>query len=84
VGALRLGVRAALVDGELVDGDVTIDDGAVAAVGVTPAGATGIAVPGYVEAHTNGYGGVDFFQDDLAGWRRAASALASTGVVSAR
>ena len=33
---MRLGVRAALVDGEAVDGDVTIEDGSVAEVGLTP------------------------------------------------
>jgi N-acetylglucosamine-6-phosphate deacetylase len=75
-------VRAALVGGELVDGDVTIEDGAVTAVGVTPAGGAGIAVPGYVDAHTNGYGGVDFFEDDIDGWRAAATGLAATGVVA--
>jgi N-acetylglucosamine-6-phosphate deacetylase len=79
---LRLGVRAALVDGELVDGDATIEDGAVTAVGVSPAGGAGIAVPGYVDVHTNGYRGVDFWFADEDGWRSAAVDLAATGVVA--
>jgi len=57
---LRLGVKAALVDGLLVDGDVSIEDGAIAAVGVQPAGAEGIALPGFVDVHINGVAGVDF------------------------
>jgi N-acetylglucosamine-6-phosphate deacetylase len=79
---VRLGVSAALVDGKLVDGDVTIEDGAVAAVGVRPAGPAGTAVPGYVDAHINGVAGVDFLTTDVAGIRRAAEALAGTGVVA--
>ena len=43
---MLLGVKAALVDGVLVDGDVRIEDGAIAAVGVQPAGAEGTPCPG--------------------------------------
>jgi N-acetylglucosamine-6-phosphate deacetylase len=79
---VRLGVSAAIVDGELVDGDVRIEDGVVAAVGVQPAGLRGTAVPGYVDVHINGVAGVDFLTTDVAGLSRAASALAATGVVA--
>jgi N-acetylglucosamine-6-phosphate deacetylase len=79
---MRLGVSEALVDGELVAGDVTIEDGVVAAVGVQPAAPTGTAVPGYVDVHVNGVAGVDFLTTDVAGFRRAAQALAATGVVA--
>lgn len=79
---MRLGVEAALVDGELVDGDVTILDGAVDAVGVQPAGPAGTAVPGFVDVHINGVAGVDFLTTDVAGYRQAAEALARTGVVA--
>ena len=79
---MRLGVRSALVDGELVEGDVTIGDGAVAEVGVRPAGPGGTAVPGFVDLHINGVAGIDFLTTDVAGYRHAATALASTGVVA--
>jgi N-acetylglucosamine-6-phosphate deacetylase len=67
---------------ELVEGDVTIVDGAVAAVGVRPAGREGTAVPGFVDVHINGVAGVDFLTADLAGYRDAAAALARSGVVA--
>jgi N-acetylglucosamine-6-phosphate deacetylase len=79
---VRLGVGAALVDGELVEGDVTIADGVVAEVGVQPAGRAGTAVPGFVDLHINGVAGVDFLTTDVAGYRRAATDLARTGVVA--
>jgi N-acetylglucosamine-6-phosphate deacetylase len=79
---LQLGVAAALVDGELVRGDVQIEDGAVTAVGVAPAAGGGLAVPGFVDAHVNGFAGVDFMTADPAGYARAATALARTGVVA--
>src|SRR5919108_313391 len=79
---MRLGVRAALVDGAVVDGDVTIADGAVVAVGVRPAGSHGTAVAGFVDAHINGIAGVDFIGADEQGYRHARQALAATGVVA--
>lgn len=79
---MRLGVGAALVGGELVEGDVTIADGEVAELGVRPAGPGGTAVPGFVDLHINGVAGIDFLTTDVEGYRRAATALASTGVVA--
>jgi N-acetylglucosamine-6-phosphate deacetylase len=79
---VRLGVEAAVVGGELVEGDVTVSDGVVAAVGVQPAGPAGTAVPGFVDVHINGVAGVDFLTADVTGYRRAAGALARTGVVA--
>jgi N-acetylglucosamine-6-phosphate deacetylase len=79
---VRLGVEAAVVGGELVEGDVTVSDGVVAAVGVKPAGAAGTAVPGFVDVHINGVAGVDFLTAGVSDYRRAAGALARTGVVA--
>jgi N-acetylglucosamine-6-phosphate deacetylase len=79
---MRLGASAALVNGTLVAGDVTVEDGEVVAVGVEPAGAAGIALPGFVDVHVNGIAGVDFATTDAAGYRRAGEALARTGVVA--
>ncbi|HWH93513.1 MAG TPA: N-acetylglucosamine-6-phosphate deacetylase [Baekduia sp.] len=80
-GPARLGVRAALVDGALVPGDVVVADGRVLEVGAAPAGAGGIAVPGFLDLHINGLVGVDFLSTDLDGYRAAGAALAATGVV---
>ena len=79
---MRLGVSAALVDGTLIDGDVTIDGDAVTAVGVSGGGGRGVAVPGFVDAHINGIAGVDFLSADADGHARAAEALAAAGVVA--
>ena len=48
---------------------------------MTPGG-TGLAVPGFVDAHINGYAGVDFLRTDLDGYRHVRAALAATGVVA--
>jgi N-acetylglucosamine-6-phosphate deacetylase len=79
---VRLGVKAALAGGELVEGDVEIEDGLIARVGASPPGAEGVAVPGYVDLHVNGIAGVDFLTADAHGYRRAGGALARTGVVA--
>lgn len=78
----RLGVEAALVDGELLPGDVEVADGRVAAVGLNGRPGRGVAAPGFVDLHVNGFGGVDFHAADTDGYRRAAQALLATGVTS--
>lgn len=78
---MRLGVEAALVDGALLAGDVELVDGVVARVGLGRPG-RGIAVPGFVDLHVNGFGGVDFSSADSAGYRRAGEALLETGVTA--
>jgi N-acetylglucosamine-6-phosphate deacetylase len=79
---VRLGVKAALAGGELIDGDVDVEDGVIERVGVQPAGSAGVAVPGFVDAHVNGIAGIDFLTADPDGYRRAGEALARTGVVA--
>jgi N-acetylglucosamine-6-phosphate deacetylase len=79
---VRLGVKAALAGGELIDGDVDIEDGVIARLGVSPAGPEGVAVPGFVEVHINGIAGIDFLTADPEAYRRAGDALARTGVVA--
>jgi N-acetylglucosamine-6-phosphate deacetylase len=79
---VRLGVSATLVDGTLVDGDVTIEGDSVTAVGVSGGGGRGVAVPGFVDAHINGIAGVDFMSADAQGHAHAAEALAAAGVVA--
>jgi N-acetylglucosamine-6-phosphate deacetylase len=78
----RLGVEAALVDGELVQGDVDVADGRVAAVGLNGRPGRGIAAPGFVDLQVNGFAGVDFHSADTDGYRRAGRALLETGVTA--
>lgn len=80
---MRLGVAAALVDGEVVPGDVEVDarSGTVASVGVPGPGA-GTAVPGFVDLQVNGFGGVEFRCADPDGYAAAAQALAAHGAVA--
>ena len=80
--ARRLGVHAAIVDGELVDGDVEVSEGRISAVGLPRGGAGRLAVPGFIDLQVNGFAGVDLATADVAGYRRAGEALASTGVTA--
>ncbi len=78
----RLGVEAALVSGVLVRGDVSVSGGRVVDVGLdTAPGASGTAVPGFVDWQVNGFGGVHFTGTDLGGFGRASDALSAAGVV---
>jgi N-acetylglucosamine-6-phosphate deacetylase len=79
---VRLGVEAALVRGELVAGDVEIDAGKVAAVGCSPTGRGGVAVPGFVDLQVNGYGGVDFLAASTEDYAQAGEALLLAGVTA--
>jgi N-acetylglucosamine-6-phosphate deacetylase len=79
---MRLGVESALVGRRLVPGDVEITDGRIAAIGLASPSGRGIAAPGLVDLQVNGFGGVDFFESDAAGYRRAGEALLETGVTS--
>lgn len=79
---MRLGVEAALVEGRLVPGDVAVDDGRVAAVGLERANGKGIAVPGFVDLQVNGFAGVDFLGADADGYAAAGDGLLETGVTS--
>jgi N-acetylglucosamine-6-phosphate deacetylase len=51
---MRLGVAAALVGGQLVDADVEVVDGRVAAVGVGVPRGSKVAAPGFVDLQVNG------------------------------
>src|SRR5690606_41653390 len=59
----RLGVRAALVGGELVRGDVGVEGDTIVAVGSAGQG-SGVAVPGFVDLQVNGFAGFDFRSEE--------------------
>jgi hypothetical protein len=79
---VRLGVKAALVDDELVVGDVAITDGFVGSVGLSPAGKAGLAVPGFIDVQINGFDGVDFTTADPDDFEVVGKRLASSGVTA--
>jgi N-acetylglucosamine-6-phosphate deacetylase len=79
---MRLGVAAALVEGALLAGDVEVDDGRIAAVGLGPGVGSAIAVPGLVDLQVNGVVGVDLRAADRAGYAVAALALARRGATA--
>lgn len=77
-----LGVRAALVDGRLLPGDVEVHDDLVTRVGLPPAPGGRIAAPGYVDLQVNGFAGVDVMAADVDGVRQLSRALATYGVTA--
>ncbi len=77
---MRLGVEAALVGGEFQPGDVEVDDGVIAGVGVPGSRGRGVAAAGFVDLQVNGFGGERFGYADLDAYRRAHEALVATGV----
>ena len=80
---MRLGVEAAIVEGELLRGDIEIAAGRIVAVGLAPKRGGGIAAPGFVDLQVNGYGGVDFAGRGRAGYaarRRGAARRRRHGV----
>jgi N-acetylglucosamine-6-phosphate deacetylase len=79
---VRLGVGAALVAGSLVLGDVEVEDGRIAAVGLNSANGNGVAAPGFVDLQVNGFAGVDFFSADTESYRRAGEELLRCGVTA--
>jgi N-acetylglucosamine-6-phosphate deacetylase len=79
---MRLGVAAALVDGEMIDGDVEVVDGRVTAVGVGAPSGSKIAAPGFIDLQVNGYAGVDFSAPGEAGYEVAGAALLAAGVTA--
>jgi N-acetylglucosamine-6-phosphate deacetylase len=80
---MRVGASAAVVDGRMVAGDVSVEAGVVDAVGLTPARRGGrLAVPGLVDLQVNGVGDIDWAAADDASWAIAGTALAAAGTTA--
>jgi N-acetylglucosamine-6-phosphate deacetylase len=79
---VRLGVEAALVRGELVPGDVEVEDGTVVSVGLAGGARGCVAVPGFVDLQVNGFAGVDFLSASTADYERSGFALLEGGVTA--
>ena len=79
---MRLDVQAALVRGQLVAGDVEVEDGAITAVGLAGGTRGRIAVPGFVDLQVNGYGGVDFLAASTLDYETAGDLLLQGGVTA--
>ena len=77
--ARRLGVAASIVGDRIVPGDVEILGDRITQVGVSPAGRTGLAVPGFVDLQVNGYGGTSFGHAGANDYPAIAAALARAG-----
>lgn len=82
MGAMRVGVAAAVVDGRLLAGDVEVEDGKVTAVGLEAGASPTIAVPGFIDVHVHGHGGVDFVDATVEDHVRIARQLPATGVTA--
>lgn len=79
---MRSGVARVVTADGIVDGDLEIEDGRVAAIGVSPAGAAGIAAPGFVDIQVNGFAGVDFAAAGDVEYAAIGPAMAATGVTA--
>jgi N-acetylglucosamine-6-phosphate deacetylase len=79
---VRLGVEAAIIHGDLVPGDVDVEDGVIVGVGLAGSGRGRTAVPGFVDLQVNGFGGIDFLAASTEDYAAAGQALLSTGVTA--
>ena len=75
-------MKAAVVGGTWVAGDVEISDASVTAVGLSPAGRGSIALPGFIDVHVHGHGGVDFVDATVEDHLRIAAEMPATGVTA--
>lgn len=63
-------------------GDVDVEEGVVTAVGLRPSDSSLVAVPGFIDVHVHGHGGVDFVDATVDDHVRIAGRLPSTGVTA--
>ncbi len=78
----RLGVAAALVDGKLLPGDVSMVGDTITAIGLAGSSGGNIAAPGLIDLQVNGFAGVDLMTADVEQVRHVSRALAAHGVTA--
>lgn len=79
---MRLGVSAAVIGDRLVPGDVEMTEGKVSATGIPGPRSSLLAVPGFVDVHVHGHGGVDFVEATVDDHAQIARALPAAGVTA--
>jgi N-acetylglucosamine-6-phosphate deacetylase len=79
---VRLGVAAVVIGGDVVPGDMAIEDGVVAELGLPPADTDLVAVPGFVDVHFHGHAGIEFAGSTVAEHQDLARRITSTGVTA--
>lgn len=68
--------------GRLVAGDIEVEQGHVAAVGVGGKSSSRIAMPGFVDLQVNGFAGIDFLSASTDDYDAVSSHLLATGVTA--
>jgi len=79
---VRLGVAACVIGEHLVPGDVEVEEGVVAGVGLPPGDPDLIAVPGFLDVHFHGHAGTEFAAATVPEHRDLARRITATGVTA--
>jgi N-acetylglucosamine-6-phosphate deacetylase len=79
---MKLGVGASLIDGNLIPGDLRVENGVITAAGVSSQRSGSIAVPGFIDLQVNGQAGVDFLGASTSDYEIAGAALMAAGVTA--
>jgi N-acetylglucosamine-6-phosphate deacetylase len=79
---MRLGVGACLVGDEVLSGDVAVEDGVVTEVGLPAGNSRLTAVPGFIDVHFHGHGGVEFASSTITEHQELARRITATGVTA--
>lgn len=76
---MRIPAKGAVIRGAWVAGDIVVEDGRLAAIGLPSTGES-IVLPGLIDLQVNGYGGVDFNAATAEEFEQALVALRRDGV----
>ncbi|MCB1485840.1 MAG: N-acetylglucosamine-6-phosphate deacetylase [Bauldia sp.] len=76
---MRIPAKGAVIRGALVTGDIRVEDGRIAEIGL-PSTGNGYVLPGLMDLQANGYAGVDFNAASAEDFERAFVALRRDGV----